>query len=191
MSSGPLPGRAEVVRSLSRLGLIGLTFVGVPTRVGAQSLASDSVVGAPAQEEKPERGGFSIRGKAPDRRRFIFAIGAMHPFDPQFPEVDWTRGLGVQFSTWFGATLINSYGKRTFAAGVERDWFTGRWKAVRFGTGFRVGLVTGYDERLFALAGYTPVLPFGGLLVWTRVGAVGLDAFYVYRTITVEGSLGF
>jgi hypothetical protein len=57
------------------------------------------------------------------------------------------------------------------------------------GVGYRVGLVTGYDERLFALANYTPVLPFAGLLVSADIGPLGIESVYVYKAITLEASL--
>lgn len=116
---------------------------------------------------------------------------AMHPFEPQFPELDQTRGMGAQISSWFFATFVNSYDDRAFVAGLERYWWDERISVVDFGVGYRVGIVTGYDERLFELAGHTPLLPFGGLLLWTEVGPVGIDLFYVYRAITFEGSLRF
>jgi len=116
---------------------------------------------------------------------------AMHPFEPTFPAVEWTRGFGTQFSTWFFATFVNSYGERAFVAGIERNWFEGAFGPLRWGGGYRTGVVTGYDERLLELADKTPVLPFIGALAWSQVGRVGVDAYYVYRAITLEASLRF
>ena len=135
--------------------------------------------------------GFGILGKRPDRQRIIPGLWALHPYRPHFPETDWTRGVGVQFSMWYSGTFVNSYGVRAFVAGVERHWFAGEWGALSFGTGYRAGLVTGYDERLVEIAKYTPLLPFGGILAWMQLGPFGFDAFYVYRAITLEASLGF
>jgi len=47
---------------------------------------------------------------------------AVSEFEPQFPEVEWTRGFGFAFSQWFGATFVNSYDERSFIAGFERYW---------------------------------------------------------------------
>lgn len=115
----------------------------------------------------------------------------MHPYEAQFPEVDWTRGGGVQFSQWFAATFVNSYDDRSFIVGLERYWFTGRASVMKFGLGYRAGLLTGYDERLMAVAKYTPVLPFGGLLGWVDIGPIAIDTFYVWRAMTVEAALRF
>lgn len=133
----------------------------------------------------------AILGRPPERRRVIAGMWALHPFEPQFPEMDRTRGFGAQISHWFIATFMNSYDERAFVVGIERNWLRRRIARVDFGVGYRAGIVTGYDERLFELARHTPVLPFGGLLVWTEVGPLGIDLLYVYRAITLESSLRF
>ncbi|MDH3271240.1 MAG: hypothetical protein OEN56_07910 [Gemmatimonadota bacterium] len=133
----------------------------------------------------------AVVGHSPNRSRVILGLWAMHPFEPQFPELDGTKGFGGLYGHWFGATFVNSYDERTYILGIERSWFELRRAAARFGAGYRVGLIAGYDERLFELAGRTPVLPFGGVLVWSQLGPVGVDAYYVYRAITLEASIGF
>ncbi len=133
----------------------------------------------------------AVLGRRPDRNRFIGGLWAMHPFEPQFPELDGTRGFGGLYGHWFGATFINSYGERTFIFGVERNWLAVRRGPFGVGSGYRVGVITGYDERLMELARHTPVLPFGGVLVWTQLGPVGIDSYYVYRAITLEVSVVF
>lgn len=146
--------------------------------------------GAPSEEK--ERGWLEVlAGERPDRDRIIGGLWAMHPFEPQFPELDATRGFGGLYGHWFGATFVNSYDVRTFILGIERSWLSLRRGVFGAGAGYRVGLITGYDERLIGLARHTPVLPFGGVLVWTQVGPVGIDSYYVYRAITLEASLVF
>jgi len=115
----------------------------------------------------------------------------MHPFSRHFPQLDPISGLAIQFSTWVLGTFVTSYDQRAFLAAAERNWIVGDWRAMRFGAGFRAGLMTGYDEQLIELARHTPVLPFVGLLFWSQLGPVGVDAFYVYRAITFEASIGF
>jgi hypothetical protein len=134
---------------------------------------------------------FSIWGRAPDRRRFIPSIWAMHPFEPSFPEPEWTEGFGLQFEMIYVGTFINSYGDRALVGGVEREWASDAWGPVEAGFGYRAGVVTGYDEQLFEVARHTPVLPFVGVLAWVEIGPVGADVFYVYRAITLEASVGF
>jgi hypothetical protein len=133
----------------------------------------------------------ALLGRAPERRRFIPAFWVMHPFDAQFPEIEWTRGGGIQASTWFAAGFRNSYDRFSMIAGVERAWFDRSTRSLRYGLGYRAGILTGYDERFMRLASRLPALPFGGLLAWLDFGRVGIDTFYVYKALTVEGSFGF
>ena len=166
-------------------GLVALVVLAHGAPLHAQD--ADSVpVEVVAEEE-----GFGIVGEPPNRRRVIGALWAMHPFESQFPELDWTRGAGVQFSQWFVATFVNSYEDRSFIVGLERYWLRARRGLLNAGVGYRLGLLTGYDERLFPLAGHVPILPFGGVLGWADVGPIGVDVFYIFRALTLEGSVRF
>jgi hypothetical protein len=137
-------------------------------------------------------GWLGILGRESERRRVIPAFWRTHPFDQRFPELAYTRGVGVQASGWLGGAFLNSYDRLSLVAGVERAWAEGGvGRSARMGVGYRAGLLTGYDERLASWADETPVLPFFGVLAWAQVGRVSVDAFYVYRAITLEGSLGF
>jgi len=186
-------------QSLRAAGLIvclALLVLGAGA-VAAQGVEADGaapVGSADPESLEPERAAVgipAILGRSPDRRRIIPGLFVMHPYDRQFPEVDWTRGGGVQVSTWFLAGFVNSYDRFSVIAGVERKWFDVHSGAFELGVGYRAGILTGYDERLLALAGQLPALPFGGLLVWLDVGGVSLDTFYVYKALTLEASFGF
>ena len=155
-------------------------------------LAAQDGTRPPGESGGEERGWLqAVVGASPDRNRVIVGLWAMHPFEPQFPELDGTRGFGGLYGHWFGTTFVNSYDERTFALGVERDWFRMRRGRAGAGVGYRVGLIAGYDERLVAVARHTPVLPFGGVVAWVRYGPVAVDSYYVYRAITLETSLVF
>jgi hypothetical protein len=130
-------------------------------------------------------------GRVPARRRVIPAFWRTHPFDQKFPELAYTRGMGIQASGWLGGVFLNSYDRLSLIGGVERAWLEARTGDVTVGTGYRAGLLTGYDERLASWADETPVLPFVGVLAWVELGRVSVDAFYVYRAITLEGSVEF
>ena len=67
--------------------------------------------------------------------------------------------LGIAHGGYFGATFINSFGSRSLTAGVQRN-LVPRSGPSPVALGYRVGIVTGYDERFLAIAGKTPVLPF-------------------------------
>ena len=148
-----------------------------------------------AQQVEPEASGGSLWsaliGESVDRRRLTTAMWAMHPFEPQFPELDWTWGMAFSWSQWFLASFINSYDERSWIAGIERSWAHGTRGPVAFGVGYRAGIVTGYDERLVSWAEDLPALPFAGLLLWSDAGPLGVDLYYVYRAITLELAVRF
>ncbi len=133
----------------------------------------------------------SILGQRSGRDRVVLLMGALHPFESQFPEVEGRQGFGLHWRGWYVASFVNSYTERAYAAGLERDWYSVRDGATALGVGYRLGVVTGYDERLFSVARHSPVLPFAGILAWVDAGPVAVDAFYVYRAITLEVSARF
>lgn len=182
----------HVSRKIDTALLVGALLCGVCTpRLAAQ--ISDPTVPTAGSTTDVGTVSFwsSLAGERAERRRFIFGLWALHPFEPQFPEVEWTQGFGITVSHWFAATFVNSYDERSFIVGVERYWARGDWGITDFGVGYRVGLVTGYDERLVSWAEYVPVLPFAGLVGWIDAGPLALDVYYVYRAITLETAVRF
>ena len=112
----------------------------------------------------------------PDRRLY-FAMWTIHLRDLERGlENNWL--LAVSWGRIYGATFINSFGKRAYSAGVQGH--IARWNSriVSAGLGYRVGLVTGYDERFIRLAGKTPVLPLLQPLITLDVTRVGLELSY-------------
>lgn len=69
------------------------------------------------------------------------------------------RLMAVSVGRTYLATYVNSYGTRSWSAGIQgefRQWGTPR---ARLLLGYRAGVLTGYDERFLAVAGRVPVLP--------------------------------
>jgi hypothetical protein len=127
----------------------------------------DTMLPAAENAETPE----------PADRRLYFAMWTIH-----FRDLD--RGLdnnwllAMSWGRMYGATFVNSFGRRAYSIGVQQS--IARWKAgiVSARLGYRAGLVTGYDERLFPLAGTTPVLPLLQPLVTLDVNRLGLELSY-------------
>jgi hypothetical protein len=113
----------------------------------------------------------------PADRRLYLGMWTIH-----FRDLD--RGLdnnwllAVSWGRIYGATFVNSFGKRAYSTGVQRT--VARWnsRTVSLGLGYRAGLVTGYDERLFPLAGKTPVLPLLQPLINVDASRLGLELSY-------------
>jgi len=163
--------QTEAQTSVEADGLVALAEVG----------SADEV---PAVVTSNDRGG--LWGSRSPRRRLIPALWGMHFFDRQSLRPFYTRGGGFQASGWFVGIFQNSYDDLSTIAGVEREWAAWRSGAFGVGTGYRAGLISGYDGQLLALADKTPVLPFVGLDVWMQTGPLGVDLFYVYRALSVE-----
>jgi hypothetical protein len=117
--------------------------------------------------------------------------GAEHSADPRLYVGMWTlhfrdldRGLdnnwllALSWGRIYGGTFINSFGRRAYSVGVQET--VARWSAgiVSLGLGYRAGVVTGYDERLFPLAGKTPVLPVLQPLITLDGNRLGLEVSY-------------
>jgi len=159
------------------------------------SAASDETIPGAGEaaraDDAPNSASGGIFGVASERRRVIPGLWGMHFFDRQSLELFWTRGGGIQYGGWYGGAFMNSYDDLSLIAGLERDWYRARLVGLEFGVGYRIGLLTGYDGQLIDLADKTPVLPFAGPHVWLQKGPLGVDAFYVYRALAFEASIGY
>lgn len=83
--------------------------------------------------------------------------------------------VGVGWRGYYAGTFINSYGKRAFAAGIERIVTRGGpGESVIPMLGYRLGLVSGYDSRFMSIAGKTPVLPMAQLTGALEMGPTGI-----------------
>jgi hypothetical protein len=95
--------------------------------------------------------------------------------EPGSRDDNWNNQLiAGTYKGFFAGTFINSFYDRGYAAGIQRVWDTEQLSDnFKNNVGYRLGLVTGYDERLMPIAGKTPVLPFPQIiddLTWKHVG---------------------
>jgi len=175
-----------------RVGCATIVIVmSAPSSARAQEADRVSVAADEIRAPGTTPRGTGFFGRDPERRRVIPSIWNMHPFDSDFPELAYTRGVALQASGWLAAVFMNSYDRLSLMGAVERAWIEARSGSFAIGTGYRAGLLSGYDERLLSWADDTPVIPFVGLLGWVQLGRLSVDGFYVYRAITLEGSVTF
>ena len=95
--------------------------------------------------------------------------------EPGSRDDNWNNQLiAATYKGYFAGTFINSFYDRGYAAGIQRMWDTEQLSDnFKNSVGYRVGLVTGYDERLAPIAAKTPVLPFPQVIddiTWKHVG---------------------
>jgi hypothetical protein len=163
----------------------------IPGRIQILSLAlllaaSSAVASRPAIAQEAVEESRLQPGDAPEEhtgsarrsdRRLYVGMVTLH-----FRELD--RGLdnnsiiGVSLGRFYGATLINSFGKRAYTAGVQGAFTQRATGPVTLGFGYRAGLITGYDERFISLAGKTPVLPLLQPLATVDAKRVGMELSY-------------
>lgn len=99
--------------------------------------------------------------------------------------------VGFAMRGFFGATFLNSYGGRAFAGGLQRTLFAAEPRPIGASLGVRLGFITGYDERLMALARKTPVLPLVQPFVTLDVYRVGVEVSYTFVVVSVATSFRF
>lgn len=86
---------------------------------------------------------------------------------------NWLVGFG--WRGYYAGTFVNSYGRRAFAGGIQRTVARGEDGAVVPSLGYRLGFVTGYDERFMGIASRTPVLPLAQLVGDVEMGPTGIE----------------
>ena len=141
------------------LGLIVVSLGGSPREAGAMS--------DPGSSEPT---------KATDRRLYL-GMWTFH-FRDVGRGLDSNRLVGMSWGRVYGATFVNSFGKRSYTGGLQGTLASWSSPVVSLGLGYRAGLVTGYDERLFPLAGKTPVLPLLQPLINLDGRRMGLELSY-------------
>jgi hypothetical protein len=80
---------------------------------------------------------------------------------------------------YYGGTFINSFGDRSIVGGIQRSLKrTERSSSAAPTLGYRMGLLTGYDERFLGIAGKVPVLPFAQILGGLDYRRIGVELAY-------------
>lgn len=94
---------------------------------------------------------------------------------------DFSRGLrnnwlvGLGWRGLYGGTFVNSFGNRSFTVGIQQTVARGDDATVIPSFGYRLGVVSGYDERFMSIASWAPVLPMAQVLGGLESGRTGLE----------------
>lgn len=103
---------------------------------------------------------------------------------------NWVAGLSA--GGYFGATFLNSFGRRGFTGGLQRTIVsTDRRQDVVASVGFRLGFVTGYDGRLMAMARKTPILPLVQPFASVDIAHFGFEVQYTFVIVSAALSYRF
>lgn len=96
---------------------------------------------------------------------------------------NWLVGFG--WRGMYGGTFTNSFGNRSFTAGIQRTVARGHDATVVPSVGFRVGLVSGYDKRFISIASRTPVLPMAQIVGDLETGPTGVELGWAVLVATL------
>ncbi len=102
---------------------------------------------------------------------------------------NWLVGLG--WRSLYGGTFINSFGNRSFTVGMQRTVARGEDATVIPSLGYRLGVVSGYDERFMSIASWAPVLPLAQLLGGLETGRTGLELGWAGLVATLSPHFRF
>ena len=107
-----------------------------------------------------------------------------HLTDPDLDvQNNWLIGLNIE--GFFVGTFINSYDKRSWAAGIERRvWSVGKKNGLNASLGYRLGLMTGYEERFTMFFGHSPIILFPELISNIAYKNVGFQIGYSWTVLT-------
>lgn len=119
-------------------------------------------------------------------RRLYVAMWTYHFRKPRGP-LENNQLLAVSWGKFYAATFINSFDERSYTAGIQAILARKSLRAFSLGFGYRVGLLVGYDERLFPLAGEIPVLPLLQPLLMFDLPRLGFELSY--SGIVISGGI--
>ncbi|MEO8069889.1 MAG: hypothetical protein ABI652_00680 [Acidobacteriota bacterium] len=177
--SGP---RSRIVRSLGILAAsvcLGMAAVRAHAQTPAPAAPVPAVSAATPAEPKTHRPG-----------RLYIGMWTTH-LKHEVIVLDNNWIIGASWNGFFGATFLNSFGRRAFTGGIERALASGTRGAIGASLGFRLGVVTGYDERFTRLARDIPVLPFAQPFVVIDVEHVGVEVSYTFVVVSLAVSYRF
>lgn len=159
---------------MARAAIFGACLLLVPSLLHAQPAAADD---PPVDQNRRQH-----------ERRVYVAMWTTHLKDDVLVlDNNWV--VGVTAGGWFGATFHNSFGRRAFAAGLQRLLISSEQPRVTTAIGYRLGAVSGYDGRLMRLARKTPVMPLVQPFVSFDVARVGVEVSYTF--VVVSGAVSF
>lgn len=105
--------------------------------------------------------------------------------------IDTNWAIGLTWRGYFGATFLNSFGRRAFTGGIQRTILSAEPRPIGATLGFRLGFVTGYDGRFMRIARDTPVLPLAQPFASIEFQRVSFELSYTFVVVSVATSYRF
>jgi len=149
-----------------RAVLIAASLCAVPPAVAQASVSPRFVPGDSTEARSPAM-----------RTRIYVGMWSTHLRDIN-EGLDGNSLIGFAYRGFFGATFINSFGDRAVCLGLQRDFTPAADGVLTTGIGYRLGLITGYDERFFGIGDNVPVIPFIQLVGVVDYRNLGVELAY-------------
>lgn len=133
-----------------------------------------------------------IKGSEPNNA-ILLGMWSLH-FKKHSRENDrWSNELiGGVYKSFFAGTLINSFDKRAYLFGIQRDFYTKKYSNNwQINAGYRIGLITGYDERMADIAGKSKALPFPEIYSDFVYKHVGIEISWCISIIVAKFIINF
>lgn len=99
--------------------------------------------------------------------------------------------VAVTHGPVFATTFVNSFGKRAYAAGFQHAVLSGNRGNASASLGFRLGAISGYDERFLKFAADTPVLPMFSVYTLIEEKHLGVEVSWTMVVASVGLSFRF
>lgn len=133
-----------------------------------------------------------LKGTQPDNAVYL-GMFTWH-FNPESRAQDrWSNNLiGGVYNSIFIGTLLNSFSDRAFVVGVQRNVYTNQLSQNnQVNVGYRLGLISGYDQRMLDIAKYLPVLPIPELYIDYAYRNFGAELSYIGMVFTAKFFIRF
>jgi hypothetical protein len=147
----------------------------------------------PAIGDPPASTAPAMTSASPSRtpRRIFFGMWTWHlKQDVVQLRNNWVAGVSVR--GFYGATFMNSFGRRAYTIGIERPrLFTFTPPVVDVSIGYRAGLISGYDRRLMKLAEKTPILPYVQPVAAVNYHRLGVEVSYTFVVVSLMTTYQF
>jgi len=158
-----------------------------PTHGGVNEAAAvPQVAGRPARAPRDT----AEAKTAAKRTRFYVGMWSTHLRDIDHG-LSANSLFGFAYRGFFGGTFINSFGDRSVTAGLQRSFSEPASGALTTAFGYRLGVVTGYDERFFGIGDKLPVLPFVQLVGSVDWRSIGVEIGYAGIVASIMTSWRF
>jgi hypothetical protein len=173
---------SRVMRAIGPLVACAVTLL-IPCPLGAQDAPPSP---PPAHRTAPQ----PDEASTPRTTRLYVGMWTTHLKDDAIVlDNNWVVGLSAR--GYFGATFLNSFGRRAFAGGLQRTIVASDPAPIGASLGVRLGLITGYDGRLMRIARDTPVLPLIQPFATLDVQRIGFEVSFTFVVVSVAVSYGF